>query len=60
MPLPIYDPIATIERLAAEISDFYPSAAVGLLTAATALEVLLERAKRDDVDRLALAQHWES
>ena len=55
MPLPVYNPVATIERIAHEISEFYPSASVGLLTAATAIEVLLER---DNRDRLALAAHW--
>jgi hypothetical protein len=54
----IYNPIQTIERIAAEISEFYPCASVGLLTAATAIEVLLEKPSRDEQDRLALANHW--
>lgn len=54
----LYNPVATIERIAAQISEFFPEAAVGLLTAATAIEVLLERPKRDEHDRLALSKHW--
>lgn len=49
---PEYNPIATIERIAAEIHDFFPSAAVGLLAAATALE-----SERSGPVR-AFADHW--
>lgn len=53
-----YNPVATIERIAAQISEFFPEAAVGLLTAATAIEVMLEKPHRDEQDRLALSAHW--
>lgn len=56
--IPTYNPIAAIERIAHEIGEFFPSASVGLLTAATAIEGLLEKPNRDDADRLALANHW--
>lgn len=55
-----YDPVAAIERIAVEISELYPSASVGLLAAATVIEEMLAKSRRDDVDRLALASHWES
>lgn len=50
-----YDPIATIERIAEQINETFPEAAVGLLTAATELE---SRLHREDGDRKALADHW--
>lgn len=60
MNLPEYNPIAAIERIAAEIAEFYPCAADGLLTAATAIQVLLEKPKGDEAARKALADHWGS
>lgn len=48
----MYNPIATIERIASEINEVFPEKAVALLTAATELE------SRDERDRLALAAHW--
>lgn len=58
MDIPVYNPVAAIERIAAEINEFFPCASVGLLTAATAIEVLLEQSHKDEADRLALAAHW--
>ena len=55
-----YNPVATVERIAAKINDVFPDEAVGLLTAATAIEVLLEKPRRDEQDRLAIAAHWGS
>jgi hypothetical protein len=58
MPMPIYNPIAAIERIAADISDCFPSAAVGLLTAASAIEVLLDQRRKDEADHKRLTDHW--
>lgn len=55
----IYNPICTVERIAAEISETYPEKSVALLTAATAIESELSLA-RGDSDRMALSEHWES
>lgn len=53
-----YDPISTIERIAAAIAEVYPEKSVALLVAATELESRLHRERGDERDRLALAQHW--
>lgn len=51
----MYNPIATIERIAHQISETHPDAAVGLLTAATEIESKLAEPERA---RLTLAAHW--
>jgi hypothetical protein len=57
---PNYNPVVAIEQVACEISEMYPAAASTLLTAATAITILLEKSQRDEQDRLALQLHWES